>query len=98
MALLTEDCKTAVQQLDACFTMFDTEKSGTLDREEFEAMINASVRRSGAGWAQGVSVGAWRGLERWRAGMSGLGWQGGVVDMVDMDGRGWRAGEEDSWE
>ena len=44
MALLTEDCKTAVQQLDACFTMFDTEKSGTLDREEFEAMINASVR------------------------------------------------------
>ncbi|KAL1504066.1 hypothetical protein AB1Y20_010476 [Prymnesium parvum] len=46
VALLTEDCKTTMQQLDACFHMFDTEKTGHLSRDEFEAMINASVTLS----------------------------------------------------
>eukprot|EP00966_Prymnesium_polylepis_P074136 1720829-Prymnesium_polylepis.2 len=46
VALLTSDCKTPAQQLDACFTMFDTERTGYLNRAEFEAMINASVRAS----------------------------------------------------
>jgi len=46
VALLTSDCKTPAQQLDACFTMFDTERTGYLNRAEFEAMINASVTLS----------------------------------------------------
>ena len=43
LALLTKECSTPEEQLDACFAMFDTEKRGILSHASFEKMLQTSV-------------------------------------------------------
>ena len=43
LALLTKECSTPEQQIDACFAMFDTGGRGVLSRAEFERMLQTSV-------------------------------------------------------
>jgi len=43
VAMLSQPCDSAEEQIDACFRMFDSDGSGSLSREEFTAMIHASV-------------------------------------------------------
>ncbi|KAL1498482.1 hypothetical protein AB1Y20_013807 [Prymnesium parvum] len=43
IALLTRACSAPVQQIDACFSMFDKDNTGTLSREEFAQLIKVSV-------------------------------------------------------
>ena len=43
IALLTKGCDAPVQQVDACFAMFDADGDGTLSRAEFCQLIRVSV-------------------------------------------------------
>lgn len=43
VAMLCQPCESPQEQLEACFHMFDSDESGCLSREEFSAMVRASV-------------------------------------------------------
>ena len=43
-ALLVQDCDTPSKQVEACFQMFDSDRSGTLSRSEFESMMRFTLK------------------------------------------------------
>ena len=45
LAMLTHQCDTVEDQIDVCFTMFDTDGNGHLSREDFERMLQVLLQR-----------------------------------------------------